>query len=179
MTGTDKKNTSTVDYIDDNERARKQKQFASLGGLDENIRNSLSDMGDDTGFRRDRSQSNEGFDLPPLPDLDDNKDLNIGGGEDGFLTDNYKSNDEMGQPTIDNKDPSDNFMMQELSTKNQGPTSDEDDEFTRDNEKLENDLFKNFHTFENDIFKSMKDILADEMGDMADANIPSYSDSDL
>lgn len=94
MAGSDKRKSSN-DFIDDNERARKQKQFSALrlSGVDENIRNSLSDLSEEPNFnqRRDRSCSNEGlgFDLPPLPDLNDNKDLN--GNEE--LTENYQSNE--------------------------------------------------------------------------------------
>lgn len=91
--GPDKKNAASGDFIDDNERDRKQKQFSALrmGHVDENIRNSLSDLSDDAHFaqRRDRSCSNERFDLPPLPDFDDNKDLTSRNAIDGILTENY------------------------------------------------------------------------------------------
>lgn len=85
----------TGDFIDDNERDRKQKQFSALGPVDENIRNSLSDLSDENNFKpkRDRSCSNEGFELPPLPEIDDNKDLTVGDDQDGILTENYQSNE--------------------------------------------------------------------------------------
>lgn len=68
-----------------------------------NLRASLSDLAnfspkdnDDLGLeKRERSCSKDKFDLPPLPDLDDNKDLmdledpDIG----DFKSDNYRSND--------------------------------------------------------------------------------------
>jgi hypothetical protein len=46
-------------------------------------------MEDNVFTRRDRSASNEHFELPPLPDIEDNKDLN----DDGEMQ-NYKSNGE-------------------------------------------------------------------------------------
>ena len=59
----------------------------------DHIRDSLSDMGNmgtHQFARRDRSASNEKFDLPPLPDFNDNRDLDDE--EDNFLVNNYKSN---------------------------------------------------------------------------------------
>jgi len=49
--------------------------------------------------RRDRSYSNEKFELPPLPDLDDNRDLNSGNGHEGFLSSNYQSNENTQSPS--------------------------------------------------------------------------------
>ena len=44
--------------------------------LADNLKESLSDLSDEHFFqRRDRSCSNDCFDLPPLPEMDDNKDL--------------------------------------------------------------------------------------------------------
>jgi len=42
----------------------------------ENLRECLTDMSEEPPkFKRTRSESNEKFELPPLPDFDDNKDL--------------------------------------------------------------------------------------------------------
>lgn len=66
----------------------------------ENMRKSLSDLSsEDQGFfqkRRDRSASNENYDLPPLPELEDNKDL-YQDEDDNYM--NYKSNE---KATINN-----------------------------------------------------------------------------
>ena len=62
----------------------------------QNLRASLTDMKDDHVFqKRDRSYSNEKFELPPLPEFDDNKDLQTSGNEqqDNFMMNNYKSNE--------------------------------------------------------------------------------------
>lgn len=85
----------SIDYIDDEERERKTNQFQSMGINDEmglNLRESLSDMNDQPVFRRDRSASNEKFDLPPLSNFDDNKDL-MEDSEGLNIMGNYNSND--------------------------------------------------------------------------------------
>lgn len=88
-----------------------------MTGVDQNIRNSLSDLTEEMDFtqRRDRSFSNEGlgFDLPPLPNLDDNKDLN--GNEE--LTENYQSN-EHPLEICDLETPSspEDFIVEDIST---------------------------------------------------------------
>lgn len=55
---------------------------------DKKIRESLTDMNEDQHFKRERADSNDVIELPPLPDYDDNKDndaLND-------LNQNYRSN---------------------------------------------------------------------------------------
>jgi hypothetical protein len=42
--------------------------------------------------KRDRSTSNENFNLPPLPSMDDNKDM-VNHDKGNFSSDNYKSNE--------------------------------------------------------------------------------------
>ena len=88
-----KQKRKSIDYIDDEERERKQSQFQNMVGLSDeiglNLRESLSDMNEAPVFRRDRSASNEKFELPPLSDFDDNKDM----GDNNNLMGNYNSND--------------------------------------------------------------------------------------
>lgn len=86
-----KKKTSG-DFIEMDERSEKQHDFTTHNkmsqSLNDNIRNSLTDMDQTPIQRRDRSASNE-FELPPLPEMDDNKDLQ----EEEMELRNYKSND--------------------------------------------------------------------------------------
>jgi hypothetical protein len=198
LSGADKKSPTSGDFIDDNERDRKQKQFLSMGPLDEKIRTSLSDLSEEAHFaqRRDRSCSNEGFDLPPLPDLDDNKDLSSGGDLDGILNVNYQSNElttknvnfypdeENDEEGIDDDKDSDNqFIIENVSTQNQAPSSmfeaNEGDDLERDDDKLEQDLFKNFENYEADILREMKEALKEEIDDFASGTMPNYTDADL
>ena len=93
-----------------------------------NLRASLSDLAnfspsgnsDNLGLeKRERSCSKDKFDLPPLPDMDDNKDLmelDDPDTNDIFKTDNYRSNDAFSQlAAIGDSDKNDDFAKNEMN----------------------------------------------------------------
>lgn len=90
-------------FIEDQERDLKTQQYSQMTDKEnEDIRNSLGALSgdDDQGFfqkRRDRSASNENYDLPPLPELEDNKDL-YQNDDDNYM--NYKSNENVSKNSL-------------------------------------------------------------------------------
>jgi hypothetical protein len=161
----------------------------------QNILNSLSDMsGDEMIHRRDRSASNEKFELPPLPDFYDNKDLNEDMDDNGdYLMNNYKSNEMTNKKNIfsglaieddddelqlvekpNSPEPTEfivNFDGDELgnaSTSNNAPSSMFELLDGDDLDRMENDeeLFKNFNTFEQDILREMKETVSVQLEEL-------------
>lgn len=89
------------DIVETNERDIKSSHYTvHVKGLNEGLRASLSDFNDYDNVqnddhqpkKRDRSASNENFGLPPLPSLEENRDLNNQNREDLA---NYKSNEQI------------------------------------------------------------------------------------
>ena len=88
--------------METNERDIKQSHYTvHVKGLNEGLRASLSDFnnydnvdneGEHQPKKRDRAASNENFGLPPLPSLEENRDLNNQNREDLA---NYKSNEQI------------------------------------------------------------------------------------
>ena len=89
--------------METDERDIKQSHYTvHVKGLNEGLRASLSDFnnydsvendGEHQPKKRDRAASNENFGLPPLPSLEENRDLNNQNREDLA---NYKSNEQIG-----------------------------------------------------------------------------------
>jgi hypothetical protein len=92
-----------------------------------NLRASLSDLAnfspsninDDLGLeKRERSCSKDKFDLPPLPDMDDNKDLmelDYPETNDVFKNDNYRSNDAFSQLAAIGENDNNDFLKNEIN----------------------------------------------------------------
>jgi len=102
-----RKRNNSQDYIEDQERDEKAEAYNHISEqVTSGLRASLTDIVGDADFqhrRRDRSASNEKFDLPPLPDFDDNKDLYQQSGDDqddDFMINNYKSNEQKVPPSM-------------------------------------------------------------------------------
>jgi hypothetical protein len=85
-----KKNRRNSDCVDNDERDMKLSVYQNhFSELHEDLRASLSDQPAKNFIqRRDRSTSNDNFNLPPLPDLD--RDVN-----DLDDSENYKSNNKL------------------------------------------------------------------------------------
>lgn len=74
--------------------------------------------GDSLGLeKRERSCSKDKFDLPPLPDLDDNKDLMELDDPDtrGFQNDNYRSNDDFSHLAALAESDNNDFLKDEMN----------------------------------------------------------------
>ena len=122
------KNKSGIDYIDENERESKASAMSMQSEVNGNLRASLSDLanfspkdslgGDSLGLeKRERSCSKDKFDLPPLPDLDDNKDLMELDDPDtrGFQNDNYRSNDDFSHLAALAESDNNDFLKDEMN----------------------------------------------------------------
>jgi hypothetical protein len=122
------KNKSGIDYIDENERESKASAMSMQSEVNGNLRASLSDLAnfspgaslgaDALGLeKRERSCSKDKFDLPPLPDLDDNKDLMELDDPDtrDFKNDNYRSNDAFSHLAAIAESDNDDFLKDEMN----------------------------------------------------------------
>lgn len=91
------KNRRKSDCVDNDERDMKQLAFQNhFSDLHNDLRASLSDQPEKQPEKRngrDRSTSNDNFNLPPLPDF--NQDVN-----NSDDADNYKSNNKLNQQSV-------------------------------------------------------------------------------
>jgi|TARA_B110001450_G_C17646550_1_gene491468 hypothetical protein len=115
-----------LDYIEENERSIKSAAMSIHSEVNSGLRASLSDLanfspkdGLSDGHlgleKRERSCSKDKFDLPPLPDMDDNKDLmELDDPEtNDFKNDNYRSNDDFSHLAAIGE--SDDFLKNEMN----------------------------------------------------------------
>jgi len=95
--------------------------------VNDNLRASLSDLANFSPKdnlsdnlvleKRERSCSKDKFDLPPLPDMDDNKDLmELDDPEtNDFKNDNYRSNDDFSHLAAIGESDSNDFLKNEMN----------------------------------------------------------------